>query len=68
MALWGLLMIPGTVLLLGLLLGLSDMAEKRIVSPRALILRAVTGRRTTPDVAESLVTAEFERLLRRQRS
>jgi hypothetical protein len=59
-----LLSIPGTLLLLVVLLYLSDVAETRIVSPRALILRAVVGRRTSPEQAEVLVAAEVERLLR----
>ena len=61
---WSLLLIPGTIALLAVILFLSDVAETRIVSPRALILRAVTGRRTTPENAEALVAAEVERLLR----
>ena len=64
MSVWSLLMIPGTLVLLAAILFLSDVAEQRIVSPRALILRAVTGRRTTPEHAEALVVAEVERLLR----
>ncbi len=62
--LWSLLLIPGTIALLAAILFLSDVAETRIVSPRALILRAVSARRTTPENAEALVAAEVERLLR----
>ena len=50
--------------MLALLLYLSDVAETHLISPRALILRAVVGRRTTPEQAEVLVADEVERLLR----
>ena len=52
------------MLLLAVVLFLSDLAESRVVSSRALIIRAATGRRTDPDQAEALVAAEVERLLR----
>ena len=68
MSLWSLLLIPGTVALLGAILFLSGVAETRIVSPPALIVRAATGRRTSPEHAEALVVAEVERLLRSSRS
>ena len=61
---WTLLSIPGTLLLLALVLYLTEFAENRIVSPRALILRAITARHTSPEVTERLVVAEAERLLR----
>jgi len=61
---WTLLSIPGTFLLLASLLFLTELAEKRVVSPRALILRAVAARRTSPEITERLVVAEAERLLR----
>jgi hypothetical protein len=63
---WSLLFIPGTLALLAAILVLSDLAETRVVSPRALILRAVTTRSATPERAEALVMAEAERLLRSQ--
>jgi hypothetical protein len=44
---------------------LSDLAENRVVSPQALIIRAANRRRTHPDQAEALVAAEVERLLKR---
>ncbi len=66
MALLGLLSIPGTLVLLGLLLFLSDMAENRVVSPQALIVKAAKGRSTSPERAERLVAAEVERLLQRK--
>ena len=61
---WTLLSIPGTLLLLALVLFLTEMAESRVVSPRALIMRAITARRTSPEMTERLVMAEAERLLR----
>jgi hypothetical protein len=64
MPIWTLLAIPGTFVLLALVLLLTDIAETRIVSPRALILRAVAARRTSPELTERLVVAEVERLLR----
>ncbi len=66
MSAWGLLFIPGTLVLLSLILALSDLAENRVVSPRALIVRAATGRRTPPERAEVLVAAEVERLLNQE--
>ena len=63
---WSLLFIPGTLVLLIAILLLSDLAETRVVSSRALILRAVSTRRTTPESTEALVVAEAERLLRAQ--
>jgi hypothetical protein len=66
MSMWALLLIPGTLAVLVLVLTITTLAETRIVSPRALILRAVTGR-TTPDIAERLVAAEVERLLKQGR-
>ena len=68
MPLWTLLSIPGTLILLVLVLYLTDVAETRIVSSRALILRAVVRRRTSPEQAEALVAAEVERLLRASQS
>ena len=61
---WTLLSIPATFVLLALVLYLSDVAETRIVSPKALILRAVSARRTSPELTERLVVAEVERLIR----
>ena len=63
---WSLLFIPGTLALLVAILLLSDLAETRVVSPRALILRAVGTRSATPERTEALVMAEAERLLQSQ--
>jgi prophage antirepressor-like protein len=54
--------------LLASLLFLSGVAESRVVSPRAVILRAMAARKTSPEVTERLVVAEVERLLRSQSS
>jgi hypothetical protein len=67
MGVWGLLTIPGTLALIILLLVLSDWAEHSVVSPRALIVRVATRRRTPPERAETLVAVEVERLLRHRR-
>ena len=66
MGAWGLLSIPGTLLLIALLLILSDWAEDRVVSPQALIVRAAKGKRTPPEHAEALVAAEVDRILRQR--
>ena len=63
MLLLGLISIPGTLVMLGLLLFLSDLAENRIVSPQALIVKAAKGRGTSPERAERLVAEEIDRLL-----
>lgn len=47
-----------------LLLLLSDLAEKRVLSPQSMILSTAKARRSTPELAEQLVAREFERLLK----
>ncbi len=47
-----------------LLLVLSDLAEKRVLSPQSLILSTARARHASPDQAELLVAREFERLLK----
>ena len=47
-----------------LLLILSDLAEKRVLSPQSLILSTARARRSTPELTEQLVAREFERLLK----
>ncbi|HVF32524.1 MAG TPA: hypothetical protein VM933_05765 [Acidimicrobiales bacterium] len=47
-----------------LLLLLSDMAERRILSPQSMILSTARARHNTPELAEALVAREFERLLK----
>lgn len=63
---WWLLLLSLPMALLipcGLLL-LSAVAEKRILSPRSMILSTARARRNTPEIAEVLVAREFERLLK----
>ena len=48
-----------------LLLVFSEWAEDRVVSPRALIVRAANGRRLPPEETEAFVAAESDRLLNR---
>ena len=62
---WALLFIPATLAIISLLLALSEWAESRVVSPRALIVRAANGRRLPPEQAEAFVAAECDRLLNR---
>ena len=63
MGAWGLLSIPGTLLLLAWLLYFSQLVEERVVSPRALIVRVATGRRLPPERVEVVIAAEVERIL-----
>jgi hypothetical protein len=62
---WALLFIPGTLVLIALLLVFSGWAEDRVVSPQALIVRAANGKRLPPETVEALVAAEGDRLLNR---
>lgn len=62
---WMLLAVPGTCVLLGLILFLSALAEERFLSPRSLI-RSVVRRRNTPEFAEAFVVRQFELLLKRE--
>jgi hypothetical protein len=59
-----LLALPVALGLPCLMLVLSDMAERRILSPQSLILSTARARRSTPELAEQLVAREFERLLK----
>lgn len=59
-----LLAVPGTCAFLGGVLYLSAVAERRLLSPRRLILGAARARRSTPEFAEEFVARQFERLLR----
>ena len=70
---WYAVGMPSWVLLLALpvalgipclLLLLSDLAEKRVLSPQSMILSTARARRSTPELAEQLVAREFERLLK----
>jgi len=64
MSAWSLLFVPGTLLVLFGLLMLTVMAERRILSPRALILQVSRARMAGPDHIETVVAREYERLLR----
>lgn len=55
--------IPMALLIPCVLLALSAMAEKQILSPRSLIMSAIRSRRSGPDFTEAFVAREFERLL-----
>lgn len=59
-----LLFLPMALLIPCGLLLLSAVAEKRILSPRSMILSTARARRNTPEIAEVLVAREFERLLK----
>jgi hypothetical protein len=61
-----LLAVPGTCIFLGVVLYLSALAERRLLSPRRLILGAARARRGTPEFAEAFVARQFERLLREE--
>ena len=63
---WLLLAVPGTSVLLGVILALSAAAERRFLSPRSLIAGVVRARRSTPEFAELFVARQFERLLKEE--
>ena len=64
MSAWSLLFVPGTFFVLFGLLMLTVLAERRILSPRALILQVSRSRMAGPDHIETVVAREYERLLR----
>ena len=65
MATWVLLLsIPLALLLPCGLLALSAAAERRILSPRSMIISAVRSRRSAPEFTEAFVARQFERLLK----
>ena len=59
-----LLTLPTALLIPSGLLMLSAVAERRILSPRSLILSTAKSRHSTPELTEALVAREFERLLK----
>lgn len=63
---WFLLAVPGTCVVLATVLYLSAVAERRLLSPRRLILGAARARRNTPEFAEAFVARQFDRLLREE--
>ncbi len=52
--------------MLAAVLYLSAVAERRLLSPRRLILGAARARRSTPEFAEAFVARQFDRLLREE--
>lgn len=64
MSTWFVLAAPFTWLLLWAVLALSEWAERRALSPPALIVASTRGRRTRPEHVERLVAQEYDRLLR----
>ena len=59
-----LIALPLTLAIPCMLLLLSDLAEKRVLSPQSMILSTAKARRSTPEFSEALVAREFERLLK----
>ena len=56
--------VPGTTVLLAVILALSAAAERRFLSARSLIVGVARARGGTPEFAEALVARQFERILR----
>lgn len=63
MALYALLAIPTTLMLLFGVLLLSAFVEERVLSPRAVVLSVARARGSSPEYAEALVARECERVL-----
>ncbi len=59
-----LLALPVALAIPCVMLLLSDLAEKRVLSPQSLILSSARARLSTPELTEALVAREFERLLK----
>lgn len=59
-----LISVPFSLVIPCAMLVLSVLAERRVLSPQSLILSTVRARRSSPELSESLVAREFERLLR----
>jgi hypothetical protein len=68
MSAWSLLLIPGSLGFLCSLLALTVLAEERVLSPRALIIKAARARISEADYTEALVAQQYERLLRTAQS
>jgi hypothetical protein len=60
---WSVLLVPVAPALVLAMLVLTEWLERTLLSPRSIIVRAVKTR-NTPEHAERLVAAEFERLVR----
>ncbi|HUQ40651.1 MAG TPA: hypothetical protein VM030_10900 [Acidimicrobiales bacterium] len=56
-----LLAIPGTFATVCFLLALTETMERRVLSPRALVVRVARDRRATPEHAELLVSQQLAR-------
>jgi hypothetical protein len=63
MSAWGLLVVPAALLSVSLLLVLTSWLERRMLSPRALILSAARARNAPPGHVEVLVAQQCDRLL-----
>ncbi len=59
-----LLSLPVALIIPCAMLLLSDIAEKRVLSPQSLIRSTARARHSSPELAEALVAREFERLLK----
>jgi hypothetical protein len=59
-----LVLLPVALAIPCVMLVLSDIAERRVLSPQSLILSTARARRSSPELAEQLVAREFERLLK----
>ena len=58
--------IVGTLVMLGLLLLLTDIAERRVVAEPVLIARVVRARKLSPEYVEAFVATRAEKVLRQQ--
>lgn len=58
--------IVGTLVMLGVLLLLTDVAERRVVAEPVLIARVVRARKLSPEYVEAFVATRAERVLRQQ--
>ena len=63
MALLLLSFIPGTPALLAAVLWLSELVERRWLSPQSLVIGVVRSRRNSPEFAEAFVAQELNELL-----
>lgn len=64
MSAWSLLLIPASLGFICSLLALTVLAEQRVLSPRALIVKAAKARIAEAEYTEALVAQQYDRLLR----
>lgn len=64
MSAWSLLLVPASLGFLSALLLITAYAEKRVLSPQALIVKAARARIAEAEYTEALVAQQYERLLR----